>query len=242
MTIHRKREFIYKLLSIFLIISIIALVFLSYSVITILPPLKVKHLEVDTDNPALVRVLKGLLKERFHNNVLLIYLNRGTLERLLQERTLFYTKGVTLEGFSVRSGTLKVDIETRKPVAVLNRKFLISPEGVIFGFIEPQADLRIEDLSRPWRYGEEYRRVDLSYLKHLEESFGIHRVEVKENLVLLRGKKLEVLVPLEGLKSGGIEKVLSKLEQLLPSSYKEVALLGGKGDVYIKIIKERTDE
>ena len=237
-----KRGIVYKLLSIFLVISFISFILLSYSVITILPPLRVKHLEVNVDNPALVKILRELLSEEFQNNILLVYLRKGLLERELQTRSLFYVKGITLQGFSFSSGTLKVDIETREPIAVLNGKFLVSPEGVLFGFIEPKADIKIEDFSRPWRYGEEYPRLDVNYLKELKGSFGVSRVEVKDNLAILLGNRWKVLVPLEALKKGGIEEILYRVERIVPAEPKEVALLGAKGDAYIKIIKERTDE
>lgn len=228
------------LVRIFTAVVAFSLLFLSVSLVKIFPLLRVNHLEVYADNRKVADTVRQIVARDFENNILELYINRSLFLKRVEEETQYYVRGIDFVSFSPFEGMLKLRVEERKPVAVLNGKFLLSPEGVLFGFISPKGLLKISDNGGNWDFGYTYSGLDTKLLPILAENYGITRIEVDGKLLTLEGNGKKVVLRKELLDSGNIEWIDRYLGDFA-AKWRRLELFGNKA-VYVKIFKESTNE
>lgn len=252
MIILKFSDFITQLRKVTLLVSAVAATFYLGAFLWALLPFHIKRVEVRLSdgseaNPKLEREVERFIANGISDSLPLLYLKmvfKGDLYRQhLEGLTDYYIRDFQISSFSPKEGVLKVKVWTRKVAAVLNNKYLLSPKGVVFGYLPPKACFKIEDKSRKWYYGDTYRGLNFSFLHKLAEKFDLNFAVVKGSVVTLKGKNFSVAIRKEMLS----EKNLPKLERIL-SGFKEGdghfqrVELFGKRIVYVKIIKESSNE
>ena len=245
MTVKDRFTWIQKVLFTFFVFSLLSIFLLSYSLITIFPPLKVKYLEINIQNKKILQLIKNLLATEYNNNFLLIFVNQDFIEEELKKSTDFYIRRVEIKGFDWFHGRLSISVSTEKPFAVLNNKYLISNRGIIFGFIPPKGKIYLNDYSQPWTYGETYNTIDVNTLKFLLRDLSLKRIDIVNDLITLKGSKLTLRLPLYVVKNKAVLlRVRDNIRTLrrVINAPVSIAILGKKGTVYIKIFKGSKDE
>lgn len=217
----------------------LSLLFLSTSLVKTFPLLKINHLEVYAKNREAAEAVRRIVAEEFHNNILELYLNRALFLQMVERETKYYVKGVEFESFSPFGGTLRLKLEEREPVAVLNGRFLISRGGILFGLLPPKGLPEIRDNSGGWKFGYRYGGLDVKLLPLLAERYGINRVEVRGELLTLKGRNRVIVLRRDWLNAD--PESLDLPFGNSDTGNERFELFGNKA-VYVKIFKESTNE
>ncbi len=245
-------DFITQLRRVALLVSATAATLYLGAFLWAVLPLHIKRVEArlpdgSEANPRLEREVEKFIANGISDSLPLLYLKmvfKGDFYRQrLEGLTDYYVRDFRISSFSPKGGVLRVKVWTRKAAAVLNDKYLLSPKGVVFGYLPPKAFFKIEDKTGKWYYGDTYRGLDFTFLRQLAEKFDLNLAVVKGSVVTLKGKNFTVAVRREMLS----EKNLPKLERILSDfkrgdgHFRKVELFG-KRIVYVKIIKESSNE
>ena len=236
-----------SLLKFFLFTSIFALVIFSPSIVKTFPLFQIKHLKLNINNPKVEQIVKNVVEKDFHNNIVFLFLNFALFKDFLQKKSKFFVKSVDLEGFSPLSGTLSLEIYSRKPIALVNNRYFLGKDQYLFDFLgKPKSNaslLQIEDFTDNWEYGKRYTTVDINALVFFYKNFNIQRARINKELILLESNNTKLVLKNEDLNQNriiNISNTLLKLNKLVDGK-KTIELLGRKA-AYVKIFKERNNE
>lgn len=232
---------------------LVALFLYGISLFWYLAPIHIKGVEVSLSNglkadKRIEKTIKNFIFDKIADTIPLLYfrffIKKDAYQRKLETFSDFYIKKIEIEGFSPKKGILKVKIWTRKAVASLNNKYLLSPEGVIFGYSTPGNVLKIKDFSNKWNYGTTYKSLPIGLLKALADKFNFRSVVVNGTVVTLKGSSFTLTLRKDFLKGKNlqrIENILNNLKRTEGEYPPKVEILGERM-VYITINGERSNE
>ena len=198
------------------------------SLVKVIPFLQIRHLALNIKDPKLAAIVREILKKKYANNYLLLYLNRGEFKKTLQKKTQFYIENVNALNFNWVSGRLYISLIDNKALAILNGKYFVSERGRIFGFKHFKVRRKIFDKTSPWHFGDIYTSLPTDLIKLF------NTLIVSEYVVVGFTKGAKLTFP-RGIKREELLKFLEKYPQE-ENLFIEANLLGTKG-VYLKIIK-----
>jgi len=233
-----KRVGLRPLLKAVLAISLLSLLITIPYLVESIPLLWIRDFNLVKKDPRLEETVKEILREEFSNNILYLYLQRDRFRKLLEEKTDYYVKGVSMDlSFTPYGVVLKLSLERRKPFATLNGKYLLSPEGVVFGFLKPSDGLRIFDPNGNWTYGETYNGTELKIISLFAERLGINEAFLGKDVAVLKGDGILIYLKRDLLTPSFAKRIINRLEgakSLYPRGFK-AEIFGTKG-IYLKNI------
>ncbi len=231
---------------------LVALFLYAISLFWYFAPFHIKRVEVSLSNGVkadkrIEETLERFISDKIADNIPLLYLkiffNRSFYQQKLETLSKFYIKNFEIEGFSLKNGTLKVKIWTRKAVATLNGKYLLSPEGIVFGFFNTKKVLEIKDYSNKWYYGNTYKALPIGLLKDFADKFSFHSVVVNGTIITLKGNRFILTLRRDFFNKKNLPKVENILNDLnLGGENPPKVEILGERMVYITISGERPNE
>jgi hypothetical protein len=207
------------------------------SIIYVIPFFNIKKVEVNTENPELKAVIEGCIRKDFKDNYLLLLLNGDKLKQKLALLSKYYVKEIQLTHYDWLTGTLKVNIKTRKPFFNLNDKFLLGSDGILFGFIKKQGLTKIVDYTADWNYGMLYDKFDPSKFYQFTVKHSISLIEVTPSRMELISTRAVLDVPLttpSNIDINQLNRFLSEIERNLGDGHKIFLTLYGSKTYALK--------
>ena len=230
--------FLQDFLKIALILTVIISILKIQSILYVIPFLNIKKIEIQGSDKSVKGVVQKVLAEDYNNNYLLLSVNGANFIKEVSKASKYYIKSVKVLGFDWIKGVLRLKVETRKPAFVLNRKFFIGNDGVVFG-----ANFRFQkpvllDFNKKWNYGEKYTTLDIANLEKISQKFGINTVKVGNFSVNMEGSRVVVNYPLGKISLKQVGKYLEDVTGYLGKDNKILLSFYGKKTYALKTLKE----
>lgn len=211
----------------------------SLSILDILPFLKIKQIEFSIKNKHLASLVRNVIKEAAENNILFLKIKKDLITQQLRDKSKYKIENFYITDIDWGSGKVYLNIVENTPLAKLNKKYCLSPNGRIFED-KNCTSLEIEDKSSSWKVGDLY--LSIKKIKKILNFLSATKITVKNQL-------MEVYGNYSILKIKDIDKLNTalvaqrKVEKFFPKD-KQLTVINllGKKAYYVKIIKERADE
>ena len=236
-----KRNFLELFLKLLAGIFLFLLIIFSVSVIKVIPFFKIKHVSVIADSKAkeLSVIAEDIVDRELDDNYLMVLINRDYLLHRLRKATEYYVKGLRIEDFNWRKGVLVLRLYTNKAVALLNERYNVAPDGLLFGFVKAKNAVKIYDTQRTWRAGAFYTNLNAGIVTRLNQTLGIEEILVNGDIVKLKGENVEVAAKRElvNRNSALINRYYRQISEIYGEESKYLNLFGSKA-VYVKIFRE----
>jgi len=239
------RQVLFSLLKFNLILLLFALVVFSPSVIKTFPAFQIKKVASNVNNAKINQLINQILEKDFNKNIVFVLTNLGLFRELLQKKSFFYIKNVEISSFSPFSGTLNLKIITRRPIAILNKKYFVGQDRYLFKNLENKTYnlLSIDDTSGQWHFGALYKEVNLDTLIFFYKNYNMTHAKVNKELIELESIQNKLFLRNTNLNKDQVNYIAQTIEALnkLFRGKKEIEFFGKKA-IYVKIIKESTNE
>jgi hypothetical protein len=231
----------FGLLKILAGIILFFLVIFSVSVVKVIPFFEIKHVLViaDANVRKLSLIAKDIIDRELSNNYLMVLINRDYLLHRLRKATEYYVKGLNIENYNWHKGVLVLKVYTNRAVALLNERYNLAPNGLIFGFIKAKNAVKIYDIQQEWHAGNFYTHLSAEAVSHLQKTLRLNEIWVSNDLVKLKGEKVKVVTKRELINqnSAVINHYYRQISQIYTEESKYLNLLGSKA-IYVKIFRE----